>query len=162
MSGLFSTAVDITLKGYTKADGSSFLAAERQALADFLRNAGLQDRLAAALDRHAARLADGSIYTGYTGTGAEDRARQFVDDMEGLGQKAGLIGDTDWGTYIKENSQAQAIKDEFGLEIKAYAEEHWSGNLLFDGRPLNGSAAVQDMMWNYGITVTLAITPNSN
>jgi hypothetical protein len=58
---LFETAVDITLKGYRKADGSLLTGAERLAAAAHLRERGLDSRFAVEIQRHTARLADGSV-----------------------------------------------------------------------------------------------------
>ena len=149
MTSLFDTAVDITLKGYVKADGTGLSTGERQALADHLRSQGLQSRFAVEIQRHTARLPDGSIYVTYSGSGGGERSRDFVIEINGNGGKAGRIGDTDWGKFIEESPNAKAIANEFAMEIRSYAQQNLGGNLQRGGFPLNGDA-VKDMMFNYG------------
>jgi hypothetical protein len=63
---LFDTALDVTLKGYVKADGQPLSAAERTALTNHLRSQGLESRFAVEILRHPSRLPDGSIYVTYS------------------------------------------------------------------------------------------------
>jgi hypothetical protein len=47
-----------------------------------------------------AKLADGSIYTLYSGEGQGNLARDFRTEMLTKGQPAGLIENTKWGKYV--------------------------------------------------------------
>jgi hypothetical protein len=79
---LFDTALNVTLNGYIKADGSSLTTAEKAALTNHLWNQGLESRFAVEILRHPSRLPDGSIYVTYSGgNDGTDRSRDFVRDV---------------------------------------------------------------------------------
>lgn len=132
---LFDTALDITLKGYVKADGRPLLDTERAALINHLRNQGLESRFAVEILRHPSRLPDGSIYITYSGSGGPKRSDDFIEEMTRAGRSAGKIGDTPWGQYTLNDPQANRVAQDFANDIDAFARE------------------------NFGITVTGAITP---
>ena len=108
---LFETALEITFEGYRKADGSELSADEIRAIAEHLRNTGFASRLAVEINRHHARLPDGSVYVTYSGAAAERRALDYIDEMGRSGRKAGLISNTPWGEYVRGANDLSVVAE---------------------------------------------------
>ncbi|MCC7634191.1 XVIPCD domain-containing protein [Stenotrophomonas rhizophila] len=95
-------------------------------------------------------LPPGIDYVGYSGTDS-GRISNYLNATiyrDDLSKKAGIIGDTPWGDFIKELDEHPARHPEFTVmerKLQRYMDAH--GVEPF-GKSYSG--ALQDMMWNAG------------
>lgn len=85
------------------------------------------------------RLASGSIYVLFSGTGQSAIADNFLKSVSGSGK----IGNTDWGRLIDGLGSA---------ELQQYVDAlntAFEGKLKFGDRPVSVNT-LKDIMWNYG------------
>jgi hypothetical protein len=147
---LFDTAANISLSGWTKANGQPLDDAEKAALREHFRSAGLErfahDTIADPNTR--ARLADGSVYVTFSGTGAEVYADTYIEEMEKSGLKAGKIGDTPFGTEI-ERLRLDGYFDTQVEALQNFARNNLGGELAFEGTRL-GNRGIADILFNFG------------
>lgn len=141
-----------------KVDRSPLSAAQIDDVIAYLKSPGsgpdastsYADYVASKLKLFPPELPPGVDYVGFSGidsAGAENyqNALQYGRDLKG---KAGIIGDTPWGTFIEDVRKNPALHPEFqvmesGLKNFMSAQ----GTEPFNNRH---KAALQDMMWNAG------------
>lgn len=137
------------------ADGSPLTANQIQQVVDYLNSQGsgpderssYADYLAGRLRNHQARLADDMGYIAYSGVDSDQvsnsrNAERYVQDLPG---KAGTIGNTPWGKFIKtvaNDPEFVAVERKFSAFMRDHAYQPFSAN--------DFAGALQDIMWNAG------------
>lgn len=141
-----------------KVDRSPLSAAQIDDVIAYLKSPGsgpdastsYADYVASKLKLFPPELPPGVDYVGFSGidsAGAENyqNALQYGRDLKG---KAGIIGDTPWGTFIEDVRKNPALHPEFQVMesgLKSFMSAQ--GTEPFNNRH---KAALQDMMWNAG------------
>lgn len=140
------------------ADGARLSPQQMDEVLAYLRSAGsgpdsatsFAEYVATKIETHPPVLPAGTDYVGFSGEDRAgvsnfDNAKSYVKDV---GARAGIIGDTPWGSFIEEVRTNPAKHPEFktmerGLQrfMEAQGTEPRAGSY---------KAALQDMMWNAG------------
>lgn len=141
-----------------RADGSPLSASQIDNLIGYLKSAGsgpdtatsYAEYLDAKMRALPPELPPGIDYVGYSGTdsGGISNYRNATTYKDDLSKKAGIIGDTPWGDFIKDLDEHPARHPEFTVmegKLQRFMDAH---GVEPYGR--NYSGALQDMMWNAG------------
>ncbi|HZF97179.1 MAG TPA: hypothetical protein VEY92_02850 [Pseudoxanthomonas sp.] len=151
---VFDDYARTTLAGARTTQGKTPSPQQLQQVIDYLKSPGsgpdgstsYADYVARKMQAHPPKLGPGMDYVGFSGVDASGtsnfkNAMKYAADVRG---KAGIIGDTPWGTFV-EHAQTDpefgAIEGKFKAFMKANGIEPFNANYR---------GALKDMMWNAG------------
>ena len=152
---IFSDSLNITLSGWTKADGTSLSVSDIAAITDYLSSNGFDTFVNGLIANNPASLAATEVGAAnaipivYSGKGQNDAITEFEKRATLAGGRAYTISDTQRGTAIRLGSNQNKLS-QFIDSLQNWAASSNSalgGKLQYNGADV-GAKGLEDVLWN--------------